>query len=77
MAREQIHVTFPLDLERELTVYRLGQKFDLAATIRRANVDENAAWFIFDLDGAPDAIDRAIEWLTGLGAKVDRIPIDG
>jgi NIL domain. len=77
VAREQIHVTFPPGLEREPTVYRLEQEFEVSPTIRRANVDENAAWFIVDLDGAPDAIEGAIDWLTGLGARVDRIPIDG
>ena len=75
--REQIHVTFPPGLEREPTVYRLGQEFGLGTTIRRANVDETTSWFILDLEGTEEAIDRAVGWLIDLGAKVDRIPIDG
>ena len=72
----QFHLTFPEQLVREPMVYRLGKDFNLVTNIRRANVEELAAWFIIDVEGNPHDIDRALEWLRAEGVKVDRIPID-
>jgi hypothetical protein len=58
-------------------VYRVGRDFGVQTNIRRANVDELAAWFLIDFDGEPEDIDRAVAWLEQEGVKVDRIPIDG
>ena len=76
MAPAQFHLTFPQALAREPTVFRLGTDFNLQITIRRANVDEHAAWFILDIDGESDEIGRAVVWLAQQGVVVDRIPID-
>ena len=76
MAIAQFHLTFPPALEREPTVFRLGTDFRVQTTIRRANVDDQTAWFILDLDGEPDEIERAVIWLVEHGVVVDRIPID-
>jgi len=76
VAIAQFHLTFPPALAREPTVFRLGTDFDLQITIRRANVDDHAAWFILDIGGEPDEIERAVAWLAQLGVVVDRIPID-
>ncbi len=75
--KAQFHLTFPEHLVREPMVYRLGKDFDLVTNVRRANVDEVAAWFIIDVEGSPDDVERALEWLGTEGVKVDRIPIDG
>jgi ABC-type methionine transport system ATPase subunit len=75
--REQFHLTFSEDQLREPMVYRVGRDFGVQTNIRRANVDELAAWFLIDFDGDPEDIDRAVAWLEQEGVKVDRIPIDG
>jgi hypothetical protein len=77
VALAQFHLTFPPALAREPMVFRLGTDFDVQTTIRRANVDDQAAWFILDLEGEPDEIERAVAWLVERGVVVDRIPIDG
>ncbi len=77
MARRQFHLTFPEHLVREPMVYRIGRDFDLQTNIRRANVDEQTAWFIMDFEGDEADIERAVEWLGSEGVQVDRIPIDG
>lgn len=77
MARAQLHLTFPEHLVREPMVYRMGRDFGLQTNIRRANVDEHAAWFIIDLEGEDADVERAVAWLQSEGVKVDRIPIDG
>jgi ABC-type methionine transport system ATPase subunit len=77
VAHAQLHLTFPEHLVREPMVYRLGRDFGLQTNIRRANVDDHTAWFIIDLDGEENDLERAVAWLEGEGVKVDRIPIDG
>ena len=77
MAHAQFHLTFPEQLLREPMVYRIGSEFSLRTNIRRANVDEHAAWFIMDFEGDEAHIERAVEWLRAEGVQVDRIPIDG
>jgi ABC-type methionine transport system ATPase subunit len=76
-AKAQFHLTFPEQQLREPMVYRVGRDFGVQTNIRRANVDDQMAWFIIDFEGEPDDIDRAVAWLEGEGVKVDRIPIDG
>jgi hypothetical protein len=73
----QLHLTFPGHLERERTVATLRTSFPLQVNIRRANVEEQSAWFIVDVTGDDDVITSAVEWLLGEGVLVDRIPIDG
>jgi antibiotic biosynthesis monooxygenase (ABM) superfamily enzyme len=73
----QLHLTFPGHLERERTVATLRTSFPLQVNIRRANVEEQSAWFIVDVTGDEDVITRAVEWLLDEGVLVDRIPIDG
>jgi L-aspartate semialdehyde sulfurtransferase ferredoxin len=77
VALAQFHLTFPPALAREPTVFRLGTDFNLQITIRRANVDDQAAWFILDIDGEADEIERAVVWLSQQRVVVDRIAIDG
>jgi L-aspartate semialdehyde sulfurtransferase ferredoxin len=73
----QLHLPFPEHLERERTVATLGTSFPLQVNIRRANVEEQSAWFIVNVTGDDDVITRAVEWLMDQGVLVDRIPIDG
>ena len=77
MTTAQLHLTFPDGLERERTVAMLRTSFPLHLYIRRANVEEQAAWFIVDLTGDDEEIERAVAWLLDQDVAVDRIPIDG
>jgi len=77
MARAQFHLTFPEHLVREPMVFRIGRDFSLLTNIRRANVEEQTAWFIMDFEGDEADIERAVEWLESEGVQVDRISIDG
>ncbi len=70
----RFHLTFPKHLIDEPLIYRLGREFDVVTNIRRANVDEGAAWVIIELTGGHDEILRAITWLAERGVEIDRIP---
>lgn len=73
MTKARFHLTFPEHLIREPMVYRIGRDFDLVPNIRRANIEETAAWMIMDLEGAEGDIARAIAWLEEGGVKVEQI----
>ena len=77
MTTAQFHLTFPDPLELERTVAMLRTSFPMHLNIRRANVEEQTSWFIVDLTGEDDEIERAVAWLREQGVAVDRIPVDG
>lgn len=77
MGHLRLHLTFPEQLLREPMVYRIGSEFSLRTNIRRANVDERSAWFIIDLEGEANDLERAEAWLRDEGVQVDRLPGDG
>jgi ABC-type methionine transport system ATPase subunit len=70
----RFHLTFPRHLIDEPLMYELGRTFEVVTNIRRANVDENAAWVIVELTGTDDEVARSIRWLADRGVEVDRIP---
>jgi hypothetical protein len=56
----QLHLTFPEGIERERTVSTLRTSFPVHLNIRRANVEPDASWFIVELTGDDDEIERAV-----------------
>jgi L-aspartate semialdehyde sulfurtransferase ferredoxin len=72
----RFHLTFPRHLIDEPLIYNLGREFDVVTNIRRANVEETAAWVIVELAGSEEEIARAVGWLAERGVGVDRIPED-
>ncbi len=73
MAGGRFHLTFPEHLIHEPVVYTLGKRFGLVTNIRRASVEERAAWMILEIHGGDDAIADALAWLAEQGVHVDRI----
>ena len=73
MSKARLHLTFPEHLIDEPVIYALGKDFGLVTNIRRANVDETAAWAIVEVDGDDDRIADAVAWLVGRGVQVDRL----
>ena len=69
----RVKLTFPEDLIREPVIARMVREFDVLPNIRRANVEEKVGWIVCELDGSPDAIERAIAWLRELGVQVDQL----
>ena len=71
--REKIYLTYPPDLIKEPIIYELGHKFALRTNIRGANVSDQMGLVALELDGAPEEINRAIEWLRESGVTVEPI----
>ena len=73
MNHVRVKLTFPEELIREPVIARMVREFEVLPNIRRANVEETVGWIVCELDGTPDAVESAIEWLRGLGVQVDRL----
>jgi ABC-type methionine transport system ATPase subunit len=69
----RVKLTFPEHLIKQPVVGRLVREFDVLPNIRRANVEDSVGWMVCELTGEPDAVDRAIAWLTELGVQVDHL----
>jgi ABC-type methionine transport system ATPase subunit len=73
----RFHLTFPQHLVQEPVIHTLGHRFGLVTNIRRASVDDRAAWVILELDGPDDSVGRAVDWLAEQDVHVERIQDSG
>lgn len=72
MSSTSLHLklTFPSERVREPVVYELVKRFDVVPNIRRAAIDHHMGWMVIELQGEPDALADARDYLTSLGVDV-------
>ncbi len=75
MGKRRVMFTFPQDLITQPVIHNLGHRFQVVTNIRRADVTEDRGWVVLELEGNEDDIDRGLDWVIGLGVRVD--PIEG
>jgi L-aspartate semialdehyde sulfurtransferase ferredoxin len=75
MARRRVRFTYPDVLIKEPIIYLLGHEFQVVTNIRMADVAENMAWVMVELDGEDAEISRALDWAEAKGVRVD--PVEG
>ena len=75
MDRQRVKFTFENEVVKEPIIYRLGQDFHIVTNIRRANVREKIGWVVLELDGEKEEIERALQWVSSTGVRVD--PVGG
>ena len=73
MSTARVRLTFPEHLITQPVLGRMVREHDVMPNIRRANVEEKVGWIVCELDGAREAVERAIAWLRDLGVEVDRL----
>lgn len=73
MTKLRVKFTFPPERVTEPVIYTLGKDFNIITNIRRANVTRDRGWVVLELDGKEEDIQRAIEWVTTKGVRVDPI----
>ncbi len=69
----RVRLTFPPDLVPRPVIGELARDFAVLANIRRADVSDDVGWIVCELDGDPDQVVRAIEWMAQIGVDVDRL----
>lgn len=71
--RRRYYLTYPPQLVQEPVIHRLAQRFRVVTNVRSATVSSGIGVVALELEGEDDEIDRAIEYLQGIGVKVDPI----
>ncbi|MBJ28094.1 MAG: NIL domain-containing protein [Gammaproteobacteria bacterium] len=67
----RVRLTYLDHMIRQPVIYQMGKDFDVVTNIRRADIQENIAWVILELEGDEIEIDNALEWASSLGVRVD------
>jgi ABC-type methionine transport system ATPase subunit len=75
MATRRVRLSFPGELIKEPVIYQLGHKFRVVTNIRRADVTADYGWVVLEVQGDDEEIERALDWATASGVRVD--PIEG
>ena len=73
--RVVIHCTLPPELVHRPILHDLVRSTTAVVNVRRANVDveSGVAWFLLELSGPEDELERAQAWLVGQGVTVEPI----
>ncbi len=71
MADRQIRLLYPPNMVDEPVLYQLVQKFDLITNVRKADVNAQGGWLELELRGEEPVIAAALDWVRGLGLRVE------
>ncbi|MFB0508753.1 MAG: NIL domain-containing protein [Thermodesulfobacteriota bacterium] len=74
--RKRVYLTFPQALIKEPVVYNVGKKFKVVTNIRTASVTEEIGIMALEITGEEEEYQKAVEYLRGLGVRVDPIEMD-
>lgn len=71
MTHVDLHVTAGRDQVGEPWLWRLCREFNLKVHLRRANVDLDYGWYLLELEGPVEEIQRSTAWLMSTGLHVE------
>ncbi len=73
--RRLVHCSLPPEQLHRPVLHGLSHASAAIVNVHRANVDVEAgvAWYLLELSGPPDEVERAEAWLTERGVTVERI----
>ncbi len=73
MAKRRVMLTYRPEISSEPIIYTLGQQFNLATNIHRADATENRGWIELELVGEEKDIEAGIDWAISKGVRVDPV----
>jgi len=65
--------TFKSETVGEPIIYNIGQQFNVATNIYRAEVTEHGGEIALELDGKDEDIEAAIAWAISRGVRVEPV----
>lgn len=71
--RRRFHLTFPERLVSEPVLFTMGKRFEVVPNIRRASIEEHAAWVILEIHGEEEAIGEAVAWLEAQDVRCEEM----
>jgi ABC-type methionine transport system ATPase subunit len=73
--QQRLWLMFPTRLVTQPILWELAQKFKVVTNVRQASVTDEIGLVSLSLSGEREEIKRSIEWLEGLGVKVEPVEI--
>ncbi|HEY55654.1 MAG TPA: FeS-binding protein [Dehalococcoidia bacterium] len=73
MAKRRVMLTYAPEVSSEPIIYTLGQQFNLATNIHRADATEDKGWIELELVGEAKDIEAGIAWAISKGVRVDPV----
>jgi len=71
-----IGLTFPGTLQDESIICYLCKNFEINLVIIEASFSMDAGWSILQIEGEKEELERAFDYLTDKGVKIQQIKID-
>jgi ABC-type methionine transport system ATPase subunit len=71
-----IGLTFPGALQDESIICYLCKNFNINLNIIEASFSMEAGWSILTIEGEKEEVERAFDYLTDKGVKIQQIKID-
>ncbi len=75
-ARKRLDLFFPPELVRRPVMHQLSKAFDVVFNIRRARISESTGELVLELEGEPDVLEEAVQWLKKQGVRVEPVTHD-
>ncbi|MHC4839560.1 MAG: NIL domain-containing protein [Planctomycetota bacterium] len=67
----KLTLSFSQALIREPILHNIASKFAVTFNISQANVTDEHGFLVISLEGDPEAIEQAVEYMIKLGVKID------
>lgn len=74
--KKRVYLTYPKEQVKEPLLYHVGRKFEVVTNIRQATVSDKIGLVALELEGEPEEIEKAIQYLVEKGVKVEPIELD-
>ncbi|WKZ31750.1 MAG: NIL domain-containing protein [Thermodesulfobacteriota bacterium] len=74
--KKRVYLTYPKEQVKEPLLYHVGRKFEVVTNIRQATVSDKIGLVALELEGEPEEIEKAIQYLIEMGVKVEPIELD-
>ena len=73
MAKRMVHLIFPQHLIKRPVIYSMALKYHVVPNVRRAKVTETVGEMVLELDGPRGRLEKAVEYLTRRGIRVEPV----
>ena len=72
-SKRLVHCTFPKEMIREPLLYNLGRDFRVIPNIRGATISDEIGLVYLELEGPEPEIDKAVQYLTSRGVRIEAV----
>ena len=74
--KTRLWLMFPTRLITQPILWEMSKKFEVVPNVRQASVTDEIGLVSLSLQGEREEIKKAIDWLEGLGVKVEPVEIN-